>query len=72
MGLADILMKIIDSAAQSSGRTIDRNIKKGNFSEAQKERMREQRDKVREIHENYEMEKREKERKKIEEERNNY
>jgi len=44
MGLADILMKIVDSAARSSARTIDRSMKNGNYSEAQRERMREQRD----------------------------
>ncbi len=65
MGLADILMKIVDSAAQSSARTLDRNMRNGNISEEQRERMREQRDRFREMHKDYEREKRE-------EERNNY
>lgn len=59
MGLTDILMKIVDSAVQSSARTIDRSMKNGNFSEAQRERMREQRDSLKEMHKQYEKTKKE-------------
>ena len=72
MGLTDILMKIVDSAAQSSARTIDRSMKNGNFSEAQRERMREQRDSLKEMHKQYEKTKKEEAWAKEEEERNNY
>ena len=72
MGLIDILMKIVDSAAQSSARTIDRSMKNGNFSEAQRERMREQRDSLKEMHKQYEKTKKEEAWAKEEEERNNY
>ena len=72
MGLADILMKIVDSAARSSARTIDRSMKNGNYSEAQRERMREQRDSLKEMHEQYEKTKKEEAWAKEEEERNNY
>ena len=71
MGLTDILMKIVDSAAQSSARTIDRSMKNGNFSEAQRERMREQRDSLKEMHKQYEKTKKEEAWAKEEEERNN-
>ena len=67
-----ILMKIVDSAAQSSARTIDRSMKNGNFSEAQRERMREQRDSLKEMHKQYEKTKKEEAWAKEEEERNNY
>ena len=72
MGLTDILMKIVDSAAQSSARTIDRSMKNGNFSEAQRERMREQRDSLKEMHKQYKKTKKEEAWAKEEEERNNY
>lgn len=72
MGLTDILMKIVDSAVQSSTRTIDRSMKNGNFSEAQRERMREQRDSLKEMHKQYEKTKKEEAWAKEEEERNNY
>ena len=72
MGLTDILMKIVDSAAQASARTIDRSMKNGNFSEAQRERMREQRDSLKEMHKQYEKTKKEEAWAKEEEERNNY
>ena len=72
MGLTDILMKIVDSAVQSSARTIDRSMKNGNFSEAQRERMREQRDSLKEMHKQYEKTKKEEAWAKEEEERNNY
>lgn len=72
MGLIDILMKIVDSAAQSSARTIDRSMKNGNFSEAQRERMREQRDSLKEMHKQYKKTKKEEAWAKEEEERNNY
>ena len=72
MGLIDILMKIVDSAAQSSARTIDRSMKNGNFSEAQRERMREQIDSLKEMHKQYEKTKKEEAWAKEEEERNNY
>ena len=72
MGLTDILMKIVASAVQSSARTIDRSMKNGNFSEAQRERMREQRDSLKEMHKQYEKTKKEEAWAKEEEERNNY
>ena len=72
MGLTDILMKIVDSAVQSSARTIERSMKNGNFSEAQRERMREQRDSLKEMHKQYEKTKKEEAWAKEEEERNNY
>jgi len=72
MGLTDILMKIVDLAVQSSARTIDRSMKNGNFSEAQRERMREQRDSLKEMHKQYEKTKKEEAWAKEEEERNNY
>ena len=70
--LGEILCKVASSAAASSGRTIDRSMKSGKWTDEQRERMRTKRDEMRKIHDDYVESEKEKQRAKEEAERNNY
>ena len=51
--LEDIIFKVADSAAASAGRSIDRSVKNRNLTDDQRERIREKKEELQQIREDY-------------------